>query len=280
MMSLSFLSAEAGASFEVPPAIVETAKASQRGFAATGATAGAAVCVATGLGTAAAPICAAVGGWLGENLAKALSKRRASNAGDARYKEKLSANAAAAEYYAELKRIRDEALTQTINGLVQFGKQNGWSQANPTDVAVQLQKLGANISNIRYDVFNQLPAGVIDFRNLGAGGPYFSGPMPCSMSPVVCPSGGCQFGRVYDINMAYVRCTEDETNKWAGGLEVAATYLGAAILDKKAPGQINFTGPKFSLNNSESKVSTPVKLAAGAAAVGGGWWLLTKLGWL
>jgi hypothetical protein len=99
------------------------------------------------------------------------------------------------------------------------------------------------------------------------------------MLPWACPSGGCQIGRVYDVNMAYVRCTEEQTNKWIGELEVAATYLGAAILDKKAPGQINFTGPRFSVNGGGG-VSAPVKLAAGAAAIGGGWWLLTKLGWL
>lgn len=281
MMSFGFLAQEQ--SFQVDPKIVQAAQDAQKGeWGAAGAGAGVAVCVATGIGAAAAPLCAAVGNWLGKTFAGALN---AVNAGYQEQKAQLAAQDAARDYLEELKRLRDTAVNRTVNGLVEYGKENGWPQANPRDVAVQLRKLGANISPFDYSETGTLPLGAVD-TGLFGNGPYFSGPLPCTgpapFKFLKCTGGSCSPGGKgqYVVNGDYIKCTEDKTNEWAGQLEIAATYLGAAILDRKAPGQINFAGPRFSVNGSKSGLSTTTKVVGGAAALGGGWWLLTKLGWL
>lgn len=278
MMSFGFLGAEAS----IDPKVLDAARKAQQGFAAGGAGAAALVCAATGVGAAMAPLCAAVGGWIGQNFAKLIGNMRASNAGDSRYKEKLAANAAMREYMTELKRVRDEAAQRTISGLIQLGRERGWPPASREEVARALNTLGANLVSVSIDpVFNDVrdssgnPVTVISTMPPGSS-VFMSGPMSCKHIPTnLCPSGGCQNFRVYDINPAFVKCMEDETKKWAGQLEIAATFYAA----NASKIQINPAAMRVTMPSKSTGLSTPAKVVGGAAALGGGWWLLTKLGW-
>jgi len=266
-------------SFQVDPKLVEAAKNAQKGdWGAVGAGAGAAVCVASGAGAAVAPICAAVGNWLGQTFAGAF------NAVEAGYQQQLAqqnAIDAAGDYLDELKKLRDEFAQKTVRELVLFGKQNGWSQANEVDVAVKLHELGANITNVSVDArTNKLPSNVlITSATLGEGGPYMSGPLPCSGSMphyfLTCTGGSCGPGGKgqYVVNQAYMQCMTDKTNEWAGQLEIAATVLGMAILEHKAPGQIQFS-PIFQMRPKPKKKSKLAPLALAAAGIGTVVWLL------